>query len=141
MIKASVFANKKSSSNGAIANSTNSLSTSSSFFENSLQQNHPSSTNRNWQQTPTNSRRLIGLIQQQAGGLLYPTNSINNVRPALAAFNQHGINSNSAVTNVKANVKPNTLPGLVEQLNEVRKSDKDLLFGHEICSCRFLVAR
>lgn len=102
MIKSSVFANKKISSGLTASNSS---STSSSLFENSLQQ---ANGRFNWQATPTNSRRLI--VQS----LLQPSHSSTSLR------NQQ-MPPTVAISNTPTSrPKPLTLSGLVETLNEVR---------------------
>ena len=117
MIKSSVFANKKISSGlnvfGTPANSSG-ATTSSSFFDSSLQQNvvpSTTTTGRNWQATPTNSRRLAAAFPIQS--LLHPSNSSTSLRNPIMA-------PTAAISNTPSmRVKPYTLSGLVESLNEV----------------------
>lgn len=114
MIKGSVFAGKKGPAGNGYGTPVNSSSTSSSLFDNSLQQHNPFGVARNWQATPTNSRRLGGV--QHHHPLLHPSNSTASLRgqvmpPAGAILNTPS-----------ARAKPYTLQGLVENLNEVRKT-------------------
>jgi hypothetical protein len=112
MKKDSIFANKK----GPLGNGTpvNSSSTSSSFFDNSLPQHNLLGSARNWQATPTNSRRLPPLHHQQ---LLHSSNSSSSIRAHPMAPTT--VNSNTPNTSIINRVKPYTLQGLVESLNEV----------------------
>jgi len=102
MKKGSVFANKKGHLTNGYGTPINSSSTSSSLFENSLQQQNQLGTTRNWQNTPTNSRRLPPAFHQQHQ-LLHPTNSTASIRPPPLP--------NPA--------KPHTIQSLVDILNEL----------------------
>nr|ACI90338.1 hypothetical protein [Philodina roseola] len=99
MIKTSVFANKKISAGfGTPANS------SSSTFDNSL-------AGRNCQATPTNTRRLPAAFPVQS--LLHPSNSTVSLRNPIMA-------PTTAISNTPTTrMKPLTLNGLIETLNEV----------------------
>ncbi|CAF0831946.1 unnamed protein product [Adineta ricciae] len=111
MKKNSVFANKKGPLTNALGTPINRSSTTSSLFDSSLQQQ-----NRNWQATPTNTRRLPpGLHHQQ---LLHPSNSTTSIR-AHPTVPTAPIASNTPNTSVVARTKPCTLQGLVENLNEL----------------------
>jgi hypothetical protein len=120
MKKGSVFANKKGPLGNGYGTPVNiSSSTSSSLFDNSLQQQNPLGSARNWQGTPTNTRRLPPLHLQQ---LLHPSNSSTSNRAytmAPAAI----ITSNTPNTSMITRAKPYTLQGLVENLNEVKTYD------------------
>jgi hypothetical protein len=117
MKKGSVFANKIGHVGNGYGTPVNSSSTSSSLFENSLQQQNPLGSARNWQATPTNTRRLppVHLPQQ----LLHPSNSSTSIRahpmaPVIVT------SSNTPNTSIINRAKPITLQGLVENLNEVK---------------------
>lgn len=117
MKKGSVFGNKKGHLGNAYGTPINSSSTSSSLFDNSLQQQNPLGSARNWQATPTNSRRLPPLHHQQ---LLHPSNSTASIRAhPIASVN--AIAANTPNTSVINRAKPYTLQGLVENLNEVKQ--------------------
>ena len=125
MKKGSVFANKIGHIGNGYGTPMNSSSTSSSLFENSLQQQNPLGSARNWQATPTNTRRLPPLHHAQQ--LLHPSNSSTSIRahhmaPAALA------SSNTPNTSVVNRAKPITLQSLVENLNEVKQTITFLLF-------------
>ena len=65
MKKGSVFANKKGPLGAEYGTPINISSTSSSLFENSLQQQNVLGSTRNWQATPTNTRHLFLSHHQQ----------------------------------------------------------------------------
>lgn len=111
MIKSSVFANKKIPSGlNPFGTPANSSSTSSSLFENSLQQHPLGASARNWQATPTNSKRAAPF---QGQALLHPSTSSTSIRNPLMA-------PTAAISNTPSTrMKPYTLPCLVETLNEV----------------------
>lgn len=122
MKKGSVFANKKGPLGTGYGTPISSSSTSSSLFDNSLQQQNPLGSSRNWQATPTNTRRLpIPFHHQQ---LLHPSNSITSIRAHPMAPTTAVISTNTPNTSIINRAKPCTLQGLVENLNEV----KHLLF-------------
>ncbi len=118
MKKGSVFANKKGPLGNGYGTPVNiSSSTSSSLFDNSLQQQNPLGSARNWQGgTPTNTRRLPPLHLQQ---LLHPSNSSTSNRAYIMAP-AAVITSNTPNTSIITRTKPYTLQGLVENLNEVK---------------------
>lgn len=114
MKKGSVFANKKGHLGNAYGTPVNSSSTSSSLFDNSLQQQNPLGSTRNWQATPTNSRRLPpNLLHQQ---LLHPSNSTTSIRTHPIAPTTNATPNTSIINRAK----PYTIQGLVENLNEVK---------------------
>jgi hypothetical protein len=118
MKKGSVFANKKGHLGNVYGTPVNSSSTSSSLFDNSLQQQNPLGSARNWQATPTNTRRLPHLHHQQQQ-LLHPSNSSTSIRVHPMAPTTVVI-TNTPNTSIVNRVKPYTLQGLVENLNEVK---------------------
>jgi hypothetical protein len=120
MKKGSVFGNKK----GPLGNGYGTLgsisSTSSSFIDSSLQQQA-----RNWQGTPTNTRRLHPFHHQQ---LLHPSNSSTSIKAHPMAPTT-ALTANTPNTSIVNRVKPYTLQGLVENLNEVNYFLFSLLFS------------
>jgi hypothetical protein len=118
MKKGSVFANKKGHLGNVYGTPVNSSSTSSSLFDNSLQQQNPLGSARNWQATPTNTRRLP-LFHHQQQQLLHPSNSSTSIRVHPMAPTTVVI-TNTPNTSIVNRVKPYTLQGLVENLNEVK---------------------
>jgi hypothetical protein len=114
MKKGSVFANKIGHLGNGYGTPVNSSSTSSSLFESSLQQQNPLGSGRNWQATPTNTRRLPPLHHAQQ--LLHPSNSSTSIRTHLMA------SSNTPNTSAVNRAKPITLQNLVENLNEVKQT-------------------
>jgi hypothetical protein len=117
MKKGSVFANKKGHLGNGYGTPINISSTSSSLFDNSLQQQNPLGSARNWQATPTNTRRLPHLHHQQ---LLHPSNSSTSIKLYSMAPTAAVI-SNTPNTSIINRAKPYTLQGLVENLNEVKQ--------------------
>jgi len=117
MKKGSVFANKKGHLGNVYGTPVNSSSTSSSLFDNSLQQQNPLGSARNCQATPTNTRRLPPFHHQQ---LLHPSNSSTSIRAHPMAPTTAVI-TNTPNTSTVNRVKPYTLQGLVENLNEVKR--------------------
>jgi hypothetical protein len=120
MKKGSVFANKKGPLSTGYGTPVNISSTSSSFFDNSLQHiphNPLGGPPRNWQPTPLSSHRFppphYQLQQQQQ------PNSASSIRahPMIAS----AVTTNTPNSSMINRVKPYTLQGLVENLNEVRK--------------------
>ncbi|CAF0732021.1 unnamed protein product [Rotaria sordida] len=111
MKKGSVFANKKGPLGNGYGTPINISSTSSSLFDNSLQQQNPLGLARNWQATPTNTRRLIPLHHQQ---LLHPSNSSTSIKAYTMAPT-----TNTPNTSIINRAKPYTIQGLVENLNEL----------------------
>ncbi|CAF2975187.1 unnamed protein product [Rotaria sp. Silwood2] len=115
MKKGSVFAGKKGPLSTGYGTPVNISSTSSSFFDNSLQQilhNPLGGTSRNWQATPISSHRFPPphYSSQQP-------NSTSTIRahPLVAS----AIITNTPNSNIINRVKPYTLQGLVENLNEL----------------------
>ncbi|CAF3277452.1 unnamed protein product [Rotaria socialis] len=115
MKKGSVFAGKKGPMTTGYGTPVNISSASSSFFDNSLQQmshNPLGGAPRNWQATPLSSHRFPAPhhpVQQP--------NSTTSIRT-------HPLAASVAVTNTPNSsminrVKPYTLQGLVESLNEI----------------------
>ncbi|CAF2106412.1 unnamed protein product [Rotaria magnacalcarata] len=115
MKKGSVFAGKKGPMTTGYGTPVNISSASSSFFDNSLQQmshNPLGGAPRNWQATPLSSHRFPALhhpVQQP--------NSTTSIRT-------HPLAASVAVTNTPNSsminrVKPYTLQGLVESLNDI----------------------
>jgi len=117
MKKGSVFANKKGPLSTGYGTPVNISSTSSSFFDNSLQHlphNPLGGPPRNWQATPLSSHRFPTphyQPQQQPNS----TSSIRT-RPMVAS----AVATNTPNSSMINRVKPYTLQGLVENLNEVR---------------------
>ncbi len=117
MKKGSVFANKKGPLSTGYGTPVNISSTSSSFFDNSLQHlphNPLGGPPRNWQATPLSSHRFPPphyQPQQQPNS----TSSIRT-RPMVAS----AVATNTPNSSMINRVKPYTLQGLVENLNEVR---------------------
>ncbi|CAF3603057.1 unnamed protein product [Rotaria sordida] len=111
MKKGSVFANKKGPLGNGYGTPINISSTSSSLFDNSLQQQNPLGLARNWQATPTNTRRLVPLHHQQ---LLHPSNSSTSIKAYTMAPT-----TNTPNTSIINRAKPYTIQGLVENLNEL----------------------
>ena len=124
MIKASVFAGKKGPLGNACGTPVSISGTSSSLFDSSLQQHIPTGSSRNWQGTPTSTRRLPPAFHQH---LLQPSNSSTSIRshPMVPT----SIASNTPNTSIINRAKPCTLPGLVESLNEVEALDFSLLIS------------
>ena len=118
MKKGSVFANKIGQLANGYGTPVNSSTTSSSLFESSLQQQNPLGSARNWQATPTNTRRLPPL-HHQPQQLLHPSNSSTSVRTHPMAPTTV-VSSNTPNTSVVNRAKPITLQSLVENLNEVK---------------------
>ena len=114
MKKASVFASKKGPLGNTCGTPVSISGTSSSLFDSSLQQHNPVGSSRNWQGTPTSTRRLPPAFHQQ---LLQPSNSSASIRSHPMA--PMSIASNTPNTSIINRAKPCTLPGLVENLNEV----------------------
>ena len=123
MKKSSVFANKKGPLGNGFGTLVSISSSSSSFFDNSLQQQNPSGSARNWQATPTNTRRLPPFHHQQ---LLHPSNSSASIR-AYPMAPTTAVNTNTPNTSSTNRAKPYTLQGLVENLNEVKHYHSSLL--------------
>ncbi|CAF4662881.1 unnamed protein product, partial [Rotaria sp. Silwood1] len=116
MKKSSVFANKKGPLGNGHGTPINISSTSSSLFDNSLQQQNPlGGSARNWQATPTNTRRLGPFHHQQ---LLHPSNSSTSIR-AYAIVPTTAVTTNTPNTSIINRAKPYTIQGLVENLNEL----------------------
>ena len=124
MKKASVFASKKGALGNACGTPVSISGTSSSLFDSSLQQHNPVSASRNWQGTPTSTRRLPPAFHQH---LLQPSNSSTSIRSHPMA--PTSIASNTPNTSLINRVKPCTLPGLVDHLNEVEPVDFSLLIS------------
>jgi hypothetical protein len=121
MKKGSVFANKKGPLSTGYGTPVNISSTSSSFFDNSLQHlshNPLGGPPRNWQATPLSSHRFPPphLYQSQQQQQPNSTSSIRT-RPMVAS----AVATNTPNSSMINRVKPYTLQGLVENLNEVRK--------------------
>ncbi len=121
MKKGSVFASKKGPLSTGYGTPVNISSTSSSFFDNSLQQiphNQLGGPPRNWQATPLNSHRFPFLHYQLQQQQQQP-NSASSIRahPMVAS----ALISNTPNSSMINRVKPYTLQGLVENLNEVKK--------------------
>ncbi|CAF4538828.1 unnamed protein product, partial [Rotaria socialis] len=111
MKKGSVFANKKGPLGNGFGTPINSSSTSSSLFDNSLQQQHPLGSGRNWQATPTNTRRLPPPLHHH----LHSSNSSTSIR----AYTMAPTTILSTNTPNTSRVKPYTMQSLVETLNEL----------------------
>jgi hypothetical protein len=111
MKKGSVFANKKGPLGNGFGTLVNISSTSSSLIDNSLQQQNPLGSARNWQATPTNTRRLPPLLHQ--------SNSSTSIK-AHPMVSTTIVIANTPNTSIINRGKPHTLPGLVENLNEVK---------------------
>ena len=109
MKKGSVFANKKGPLAAGFGTPVNMSASSTSFFDNSLQHMPPNPLGpaRNWQATPMSSHRLPPYHYQQQ------PSSASSIRAHPSAVPQ---TPNSNLIN---RVKPHTLHGLVENLNEV----------------------
>jgi hypothetical protein len=110
MKKGSVFAGKKGPLSTVYGTPVNISSTSSSFIDNSLHQipHNPLGPLRNWQATPLSSHRFPPphyQTQQQP-------NSTSSIRA-------HPMVANTPNSSMINRVKPYTLQGLVENLNEV----------------------
>lgn len=122
MKKGSVFAGKKGPLTSGYGTPVNISSTSTSFFDNSLQQNphNPLGPSRNWQATPLSSHRFPAphYPAQQ------PSSSTSIRAHPLATS---AVIPNTPNSNVINRAKPYTLQGLVENLNEVR--NKDIAFS------------
>jgi hypothetical protein len=127
MKKGSVFGNKKGPLGNGFGTLVNISSSSSSFIDSSLQQQNLLGSVRNWQGTPTNTRRLL-LHHQQ---LLHPSNSSTSIR-AYPMAPPTVVNVNTPNTSIINRVKPCTLQGLVENLNEVQNYDLSLILSHVI---------
>jgi len=125
MKKGSVFANKKGHLGNGYGTPVNISSTSSSLFDNSLQQQNPLGSARNWQGTPTNTRRLP-LHHQQ---LLHPSNSSTSIKVYSIAPTTAAVITNTPNTSIINRAKPYTLQGLVENLNEVKRTMNYLSFS------------
>ncbi|CAF4554869.1 unnamed protein product [Rotaria sp. Silwood1] len=115
MKKGSVFAGKKGPLATNYGTPVNISSTSSSFFDNSLQQishNPLGGPSRNWQATPINSHR-------------FPSTHYSSQQPnSTSTIRTHPLITSAIVTNTPNSniinrVKPYTLQGLVENLNEL----------------------
>ena len=112
MKKGSVFANKKGPLSTGYGTPINISSTSTSFFDNSLPpmpHNPLGPTPRNWQATPLSSHRFPTPHYQSQ-----QPNSAKSIRTHPAMI------PNTPNSNMINRVKPYTLQGLVENLNEVR---------------------
>ena len=118
MKKGSVFANKKGPLSTGYGTPSNISTASSSFFDNSLQHmshNPLGGASRNWQATPLSSHRFPTphyQPQQQPNS----TSSIR-ARPMVAS----AVATNTPNSSMINRVKPYTLQGLVDNLNEVRR--------------------
>jgi hypothetical protein len=130
MKKGSVFANKKGPLSTGYGTPINISSTSTSFFDNSLQQipHNLLGPPRNWQATPLSSHRFppphLQSQQQQP-------NSTSSIRAHPAMIPN---TPNSSMIN---RVKPYTLQGLVENLNEVRRTSLlFIIFLFYLVTCR-----
>jgi hypothetical protein len=123
MKKGSVFAGKKGLLSTGYGTPVNISSTSSSFFDNSLQQmphNPLGGPPRNWQGTPLNSHRFPPPHYQPQ-----QPNSTTSIRahPMVAS----AVITNTPNSSMINRAKPYTLQSLVENLNEVREI---LFFNH-----------
>lgn len=116
MKKGSVFAGKKGPLGTCYGTPVNKSATSSSFFENSLQQMPPNALggpSKNWQATPKSSHRFPAPP--------YPTQQPSST----TSMRTHPLATSVPVTNTPNSsminrVKPYTLQSLVENLNEVK---------------------
>ena len=118
MKKGSVFANKKGPLSTGYGTPINISSTSNSFFDNSLQQmpHNPLGPPRNWQATPLSSHRFPPPHYQSQ-----QPNSTSSIRAHPAMIPN---TPNSSMIN---RVKTYTLQGLVENLNEVRRTSLSII--------------
>lgn len=115
MKKGSVFANKKGPLSTGYGTPVNISSASSSFFDNSLQHmphNPIGGPPRNWQATPLSSHRFPPPHYQSQ-----QPNSTSSIR-AHPMVNS-GVIGNTPNSSMINRVKPYSLQGLVENLNEV----------------------
>jgi hypothetical protein len=117
MKKGSVFASKQGPLSTGYGTPVNISSTSSSFFDNSLPHmphNPLGGPPRNWQATPLSSHRFPPPHYQSQ-----QPNSTTSIRthPMVAS----AATTNTPNSNMINRVKPYTLHGLVENLNEVRR--------------------
>jgi hypothetical protein len=129
MKKGSVFASKKGPLAAGLGTPVNVSSASCSFFDNSLQHMPPNAlgASRNWQATPLNVHRFApGQYQQQS-------NSASSVRV------RPGTMLNTPNSNLINRVKPHTLHGLVDNLNEVNTNI--VLFDMSTNSVRLVTCR
>ena len=122
MKKGSVFAGKKGPlSTGYGTPVVNISGTSSSFFDNSLPHNPLSGLPRAWQATPMSSHRFPPIHHQQAN-----STSSNRAHPMVASVAVANTPNSSMVNRVK----PYSLQGLVENLNEVNET----IFAYQFTS-------
>lgn len=97
-------------------------STSTSFFDNSLQQisHNPIGSSRNWQATPLSSHR-------------FPPPHYQSQQPSsTTSIRAHPLATSAAIPNTPSSniinrAKPYTLQSLVENLNEVRQLNIQLI--------------
>ncbi len=118
MKKGSVFANKKGPLATGYGTPVNISSTSSSFFDNSLQHiphNPLGGLARNWQATPLSSHRFPPPHYQSQ-----QPNSTSSIRAHPMVVSTAIANTNTPNSSMINRVKPYTLQGLVENLNEVK---------------------
>lgn len=136
MKKGSVFASKKGPIGTGFGTPISSSSTSSSFFDSSLQQQNPlGGSTRNWQATPTNTRRLPPFQHSQ---LLHPSSSTTSIR-AYTMAPTTVVSSNTPNTSIINRAKPYTIQSLIETLNEVNSYNLKILIFSFTRFCLSLV--